>query len=80
MMQAVGLGLSILALQPLILYGFLIFADATSKNHNAKIGLLSVASAFIQLIGYGCGFIEAWWKRCVKGKDEFNAYQSNFYK
>lgn len=80
MMQAVGLGLSILALQPLILYSFLIFADATSKNHNAKIGLLSVASAFIQLIGYGCGFIEAWWKRCVKGKDEFSAYQSNFYK
>ena len=80
MMQAVGLGLSILALQPLILYSFLIFADATSKNHSAKIGLLSVASAFIQLIGYGCGFIEAWWKRCVKGKDEFSAYQSNFYK
>jgi len=42
--------------------------------------LLSVTSAFIQLIGYGCGFIEAWWKRCVKGKDEFSAYQSNFYK
>ena len=80
MMQAVGLGLSILALQPLILYSFLIFADATSKNHSAKIGLLSVTSAFIQLIGYGCGFIEAWWKRCVKGKDEFSAYQSNFYK
>ena len=80
MMQAVGLGLSILALQPLILYSFLIFADATSKNHNAKIGLLIVTSAFIQLIGYGCGFIEAWWKRCVKGKDEFSAYQSNFYK
>ena len=72
MMQAVGLGL--------ILYSFLIFADATSKNHSAKIGLLSVTSAFIQLIGYGCGFIEAWWKRCVKGKDEFSAYQSNFYK
>lgn len=80
MMQAVGLGLSILALQPLILYSFLIFADATSKNHSAKIGLLSVTSAFIQLIGYGSGFIEAWWKRCVKGKDEFSAYQSNFYK
>ena len=80
MMQARGLALSLLALLPLLLYAFLIFADATSKNASAKIGLLSIGAAFIQLTGYGCGFIEAWWKRCIEGKDEFNAYESNFYK
>ena len=80
MPQATGLGLSILALQPLILYSFLIFADATSKNNSAKIGILSIAAAFIQLTGYGCGFLEAWWKRCVLGKDIFSAYEKNFYK
>ena len=80
MMQARGLALSLLALLPLLLYAFLIFADATSKNASAKIGLLSIGAAFIQLTGYGCGFIEAWWKRCIEGKDEFSAYKSNFYK
>ena len=80
MMQARGLALSLLALLPLFLYAFLIFADATSKNASAKIGLLSIGAAFIQLTGYGCGFIEAWWKRCIEGKDEFSAYESNFYK
>ena len=80
MMQAKGLALSLLALLPLLLYAFLIFADATSKNASAKIGLLSIGAAFIQLTGYGCGFIEAWWKRCIEGKDEFSAYESNFYK
>ncbi len=80
MMQARGLALSLLALLPLLLYTFLIFADATSKNASAKIGLLSIGAAFIQLTGYGCGFIEAWWKRCIEGKDEFSAYKSNFYK
>ena len=79
MMQARGLALSLLTLLPLLLYAFLIFADATSKNASAKIGLLSIGAAFIQLTGYGCGFIEAWWKRCIEGKDEFNAYESNFY-
>ena len=80
MMQARGLALSLLALLPLLLYAFLIFADATSKNASAKIGLLSIGAAFIQLTGYGCGFIEAWWKRCIEGKDEFSAYESNFYR
>ena len=79
MMQARGLALSLLALLPLLLYTFLIFADATSKNASAKIGLLSIGAAFIQLTGYGCGFIKAWWKRCIEGKDEFSAYESNFY-
>ena len=80
MMQARGLALSLLALLPLLLYAFLIFADATSKKASTKIGLLSIGAAFIQLTGYGCGFIKAWWKRCIEGKDEFSAYESNFYK
>ena len=43
-------------------------------------GVLSIASAFIQLTGYGCGFLSAWWKRCVCGKSEFSAYEKTFYK
>ena len=65
---------------PIILYAALIAIDSSIKNHSLKIGVLSIAAAFIQLSGYGFGFIEAWWKRCVCGKDEFRAFEKNFYK
>jgi GT2 family glycosyltransferase len=72
--------LTALGLLPLLLYSLLIFTDSSIQNKSIKIGILSIRAAFTQLTGYGCGFIEAWWKRCVQGKDEFSAYQKNFYK
>lgn len=75
-MEALG-GIGIFAI---ILYTAAIIVDSTKKNHSIKIGLLSVRAAFTQLMGYGCGFISAWWKRCVLHKNEFNAYQKTFYK
>lgn len=30
--------------------------------------------------GYGSGFWRAWWRRCVLGKGEFDAFRNNFYK
>ena len=65
---------------PILLYSLLIAADSTTANKSLKVGLLSVPAAFIQLFGYGCGFINAWWKRCVKGQDEFHAFEKTFYK
>ena len=65
---------------PILLYSGVIFIDSTIKNHSVKVGLLSVPAAFTQLMGYGFGFIESWWKRCVLGKDEFTAFEKNFYK
>lgn len=65
---------------PILAYCLLLFADSTVKNKSVKIGFLSVAAAFTQLMGYGFGFINAWWKRCVKGQDEFNAFEKSFYK
>lgn len=50
------------ALSPLALWALAIFTDSTIKNKNPWIGLLSIAASFIQLIGYGSGFIRAWWK------------------
>jgi glycosyltransferase involved in cell wall biosynthesis len=41
----------------LFLYSFLIFLDSSVKNASLKIGLFSVCAAFIQLCGYGIGFI-----------------------
>ncbi len=65
---------------PIIAYSLLIFLDSSNQNHSIKIGLESIAAAFVQLMGYGCGFLEAWWKRCVLKKDEFNAFEKTFYK
>ncbi len=78
--QSLGSTISIVALAPLVLYSVLIFMDSSLQNHSVRIGLLSVRAAFTQLMGYGCGFIKAWWQRCVQGKGEFEAYKKNFYK
>ncbi|MGM0547093.1 MAG: glycosyltransferase [Bacteroidota bacterium] len=46
---------------PLILFFSLIFFHASQNNKSFYIGLLSAAAAFIQLSGYGIGFISEWW-------------------
>ena len=65
---------------PIILYSLLICADSTIKNKSLKVGLLSVPAAFVQLMGYGLGFIESWWKRCILRQDEFTTFERTFYK
>ena len=72
--------ISPLALLPLLLLAIMLFLDATIKTHSIYIGALAVMASFIQLIGYGTGFIRAFWKRIVLGKDEFSAFEKNFYK
>ena len=68
------------ALLPLAIYVVAIFIDSTLENRSLAVGSLSVVSAFVQLLGYGCGFINAWWRRCVLRKDEFSAFEKTFYK
>ena len=75
-----GLVLAGVALSPLLLYSLLICTDSSIRNKSLWVGLLSIPAAFTQLMGYGLGFIESWWKRCVLGKDEFQAFEKNFYK
>ena len=65
---------------PIILFSLLICIDSTIKNRSLRVGLLSVPAAFVQLMGYGLGFIESWWKRCVLKQDEFQAFEKTFYK
>ena len=65
---------------PIMLYSIIILIDSSVKNRSLRVGLLSVPAAFTQLMGYGLGFIKAWWKRCVLKQDEFTAFEKNFYK
>ena len=68
------------ALLPLLAYALLVCIDSTIQNGNIRIGLYSIAAAYIQLIGYGTGFWRAWWNRCICQKGEFEAFKKNFYK
>lgn len=60
-------------------YAALIFLDATLQTGSVGVGVRSIAAAFVQLTGYGSGFLCAWWKRCVLKQDEFTAFERNFY-
>ncbi len=65
---------------PILLYCLIICIDSSIRNKNLWVGLLSIPAAFTQLMGYGLGFIESWWKRCVRKQDEFQAFEKTFYK
>lgn len=71
---------SIIFLAPIVLFTVLVLFDSTLKNKSVAIGLLSVLTSFIQLIGYGLGFIRSYWKRIILSKGEFSAFRKNFYK
>lgn len=63
----------------LLIYLFVIFLDSSIQNKSAKVGFLSTIASVIQLTGYGCGFLSAFWKRVILSKDEFSAFDKNFY-
>ena len=67
-------------LSPIVFYSVLICIDSSISNRSLWVGLLSIPAAFTQLMGYGLGFIESWWKRCILKQDEFTAFEKNFYK
>lgn len=67
------------SIAPLLAYALIIMIDATCQEHSLKVGVLAVAASFVQLIGYGTGFILAFWKRIIMGGGEFNAYEKTFY-
>ncbi len=67
-------------LLPLVCYALLIGTDSMWKNRSLQVGLLSIPAAFIQLCGYGTGFLQAVWQRLVLKKGNFTAFERNFYK
>jgi glycosyltransferase involved in cell wall biosynthesis len=53
------------SLVPLALYAVLIGIDAAIKNKHAGIGCLSVGTSFVQLFGYGTGFLTAFIRKII---------------
>src|SRR5690606_5938488 len=64
---------------PLILYTILLFIDSSFRNKNIFVGLISICASYIQLIGYGAGFLVAFWKRILFSNAEYSAFIDNFY-
>ena len=48
-----------------LLYLLLIFFDSLAKNRNLKVAALSVATAVVQITGYGTGFMKAVWYKLI---------------
>ena len=83
-MYSVGVYLGIAAMTcaliPMLMYSLLIFADSLMQNKSCKVAWLSIGASFIQLLGYGTGFLRAWWLRCICGRnEELQAFKDNFY-
>ncbi len=64
----------------IVFYTMLLFTDSLIKNKNIVVAILSIVAAYTQLFGYGSGFIISVWKRIILNKQEFNAFNKNFYK
>lgn len=55
-------------LLPLALYFIAVFIGALFATRSVKIAALAVPAAAIQLGGYGCGFIKAWFTKILLGR------------
>ena len=64
----------------LLLYALLVGTDSAIRNGSLRIGLLSIAASYVQLTGYGIGFLRAWWNHYVLHRQHQYAFQNTFYK
>ena len=64
---------------PVLLYSFLVFADALTKLKSLKISIKALAASFVQIFAYGLGFIDAIWNHILMGRDEFGVFGKKFY-
>lgn len=49
----------------LVLWVLLIFFHSLVNNRSLKVAFLSIAAAFVQLVAYGLGFMQDFWKRII---------------
>ena len=64
-----------LFLAPIMLFVLGIFCESLIKNKSVKIALLSIVAAYMQLFGYGTGFLG----ECITHKAR-KAKQEELYK
>jgi len=73
--------LSLWALLPLGMYIVALFLESLVRNRNLSIALLSIVTSFIQLGGYGTGFLSAFTRRVLlRRKSDMQAELDKHYK
>lgn len=77
---AVGGFACLWSLLPLALYAMLVFSGSLVTFKSLGVALLSIPAAFIQLTGYGSGFLVASVRRNIMKEEEFEAFKDSFYK
>lgn len=71
--------LSVYFMAPILLHLLLLFLIASIRNRSIVTGVLALVTSYTQLVGYGAGFMSAFWRRIVMGRDEYSAFNKNFY-
>lgn len=66
-------------LMPLLLWATLVFIDASIRIGSPITGIIAVIASFIQLYGYGWGFLKAWWTADIRKIDQFEVFSQGFY-
>lgn len=56
------------ALLPLLLYIVVLFLSALFSERSLKVACIAVAASMVQLLGYGTGFISAYFNKIILGK------------
>lgn len=64
---------------PLILYAVLIFIAATLPYGCVRLGLLSLMTSVVQIVGYGGGFLTSLIRIKIMGVDEYGVLKQGFY-
>lgn len=67
------------SLLPLVAFALIVGADATVAERSIGVGLRAIVASYVQLLGYGSGFLRASWRRYVLRSGEFKAFEENFY-
>ncbi len=80
LLLSAGIFISPLFFAPLAVHIMMLFLTAAFQNRSLSIGLLAILTSYTQLLGYGAGFLRAFWGRLILGRDEFSAFNRNFYK
>ena len=68
-----------LAVVPITVFSLLVFVHSSLSNKNVLVGILSVLASFIQLSGYGSGFIKALVDKKIFGKKPRFGFEKSFY-
>lgn len=71
LLVVISLAVSPVFLIPFLIYALLIFMDSAIRNRSIYVGLLSVITSYIQLLGYGYGFLYGVWKLLILKKQGF---------